>query len=71
MNSHEILLTNCRSQCYDNATLMAGHTSSVEQRIIEKNHKTLFVNCDNHSLNLVGVTAAKYNKSQLLWHVLE
>ena len=50
---------------------MASHTSGVQQKMIEKNHKPLFVNCDNHSLNLVGVSAAKYNKSQLLWHVLE
>ena len=38
---------------------MAGHTSGVQQRIIEKTHKALFVNCDNHSLNLVGVIAAR------------
>ena len=36
LNSYEILLTNRRSQCYDNATLMAGHTSGFQQRIIEK-----------------------------------
>ncbi|XP_065076558.1 uncharacterized protein LOC135700095 [Ochlerotatus camptorhynchus] len=52
-------LQDCRSQCYDNAAVMAGHKSGVQQRIIEKNHLAVFVNCDNHSLNLVGVNAAK------------
>ncbi|XP_066953190.1 zinc finger MYM-type protein 1-like [Macrobrachium rosenbergii] len=47
----------CRSQCYDNAAVMAGHKSGV-QRITEKNSKTVFVNCDNHSLNLAGIYAA-------------
>lgn len=52
-------LQDCRSQCYDNAAVMAGHRSGVHQRITEKNKLALFVNCDNHSLNLVGVHAAK------------
>ncbi|XP_071034198.1 zinc finger MYM-type protein 1-like [Parasteatoda tepidariorum] len=38
LNCDEISLTNCRSQCYDNAVVMAGHTSGVQQRIMEKNH---------------------------------
>ena len=52
-------LQDCRSQCYDNAAVMAGHRSGVNQRISEKNNLAVFVNCDNHSLNLVGVYAAK------------
>ncbi|XP_066944544.1 52 kDa repressor of the inhibitor of the protein kinase-like [Macrobrachium rosenbergii] len=48
----------CRSQCYDNAIVMAGHKSGVQQRIIEKNSKAVFVICDNHSLNLAGIHAA-------------
>jgi hypothetical protein len=52
-------LEDCRSQCYDNAAVMAGHRSGVQQRICEKNKLALYVNCDNHSLNLVGVNAAK------------
>ncbi|XP_072179742.1 zinc finger MYM-type protein 1-like [Diadema setosum] len=52
-------LKDCRSQCYDNAAVMAGHRSGVHQRISEKNELAVFVNCDNHSLNLVGVHAAK------------
>ena len=42
LNSDEIFLTNCRSQCYDNAAVMTGRTSGVQQRIMEKNHKALF-----------------------------
>ncbi|XP_053101887.1 52 kDa repressor of the inhibitor of the protein kinase-like [Hemicordylus capensis] len=52
-------LQDCRSQCYDNAAVMAGHRSGVAQRIREQNKLAVFVNCDNHSLNLVGVHAAK------------
>ena len=46
-----------RSQCYDNAAVMSGHISGVQQRIIDRNNLALFVNCDNHSLNLTGVHA--------------
>lgn len=44
---------------------MAGHTSGAQQRIMKKNHN----NCDNHSLNLVRVTAT--NQDQSLWHVVK
>ncbi|XP_013793818.1 uncharacterized protein LOC106477840 [Limulus polyphemus] len=52
-------LQDCRSQCYDNAAGTAGHRSGVHQRICEKNNLAVFVNCDNHSFNLVGIHAAK------------
>ncbi|XP_047142376.1 uncharacterized protein LOC124816736 [Hydra vulgaris] len=52
-------LADCRSQCYDNAALMTGHISGLQQRICDRNPRVLLVNCDNHSLNLVGVYAAK------------
>ncbi|XP_066958106.1 uncharacterized protein [Macrobrachium rosenbergii] len=51
-------LKHCRSQCYDNSAVMAGNKSGVQQRTIEKNSKAVFVNCDNHSLNLAGFHAA-------------
>ena len=47
-------LDDCRSQCYDNATVMSGHISGIHRMVLE----TLFVNCDNHSLNLSGVHSA-------------
>ncbi|CAH1959437.1 unnamed protein product [Acanthoscelides obtectus] len=51
----------CRSQCYDNAAVMAGHKNGVNEKLTEINRRALFVNCDNHSLNLVGVHVAKQN----------
>ncbi|GBP92611.1 hypothetical protein EVAR_63090_1 [Eumeta japonica] len=49
-------LQDCR---YDIAVVMAGRRTGVHQRISEKNNLAIFVNCDNHSLNLVGGHAAK------------
>ena len=59
LEKDDMNVENCRSQCYDNAAVMAGHKSGVHQRIKEKNNLAIFVNCDNHSLNLVGLHAAK------------
>ena len=53
-----IPLDDCRSQCYDNAAVMTGHISGLQQRICARNHRALFVNCDNHSLNLSDVHPA-------------
>ena len=51
-------MDNCRSQCYDNAAVVSGHISGVQKLIIDKNLKSIFTNCDNHSLNLCGVHAS-------------
>ncbi|GBN93720.1 hypothetical protein AVEN_132725-1 [Araneus ventricosus] len=45
--------------CYDNEAVMAGYKTGVQKRITEKNNLAIFINCDNHSLNLVGVHSAK------------
>ena len=58
LESDGIDIQGCRSQCYDNAAVMSGHLSGVQIRILEKNPKAIFANCDNHSLNLCGVHAA-------------
>ena len=58
LNADNLPLQDCRSQCYDNAAVMSGHISGVQQRITARNHRAIFVNCDNHSLNLAGVHAA-------------
>ncbi|XP_068115887.1 zinc finger MYM-type protein 1-like [Hyperolius riggenbachi] len=50
----------CRSQCYDNAAVMSGYKSGVQQRLAAINSKATFVNCDNHTLNLVGVHAVSH-----------
>ncbi|CAN7942344.1 unnamed protein product [Ixodes pacificus] len=53
-------LQDCRSQCYDNAAVMAGQKSGKFLiRITFFIRVAIFLNCDNHSLNLVGVHAAK------------
>ncbi len=59
LKSDDISLANCRSQCYDNAAVMTGHIAGLQQRIYARNSKALFVNSDNHSLNLAGVHSAK------------
>lgn len=59
LKSDEIPLADCRAQCYDNAVVMTGYISGLQQRICDRNHRALFVNCDNHSLNLAGVHSAK------------
>ena len=59
LKSDAISLADCRAQCYDNAAMMAGHISGLQQRICDRNNRALFVNCDNHSLNLAGVHSAK------------
>lgn len=51
-------ISNCRGQAYDNAAVMAGKYSGVQQRIREINPKAEFVPCSNHSLNLVCLHAA-------------
>ena len=51
-------LNDCCSQCYDNAAVMSGPLSGVQQRILNKNPKAIFINCDNHSLNLACLHAA-------------
>ena len=38
---------------------MAGHISGLQQRICARNHRALFLNCDNHSLNIAGLHSAK------------
>ncbi|KAG1687021.1 Zinc finger MYM-type protein 1 [Nymphon striatum] len=59
LKSDEIPLANCPAQCYDNAAVMTGHISGLQKRICDRNHRALFVNCDNHSLNVAGVHSAK------------
>ncbi|GBL89879.1 hypothetical protein AVEN_179644-1 [Araneus ventricosus] len=41
-------LDDCRSQCYDNVTVMAGYKTGVQKRITEKNNLAIFINCYNH-----------------------
>ena len=46
-------------QCFDKAAAMARHNSSVNERLLRKNDRALFVNCDNHSLNVFELHSAE------------
>ena len=58
LEKDQLPLRDCCSQCYDNAAVMAGHVSGVQRRILDKNPNALFINCDNHGLNLACIHAA-------------
>ena len=45
----------CRGQAYDNASTTAGVRTGAQRRIKDIDSKTLFIPCENHSLNLAGV----------------
>ena len=47
----ELHLSNCRSQCFDGASNMAGNITGLQKRICEIQPKALFVHCFNHSLS--------------------
>ncbi|KAL5517613.1 hypothetical protein EMCRGX_G003195 [Ephydatia muelleri] len=57
-NDDGLNFLDCRAQMYDNAAVMSGSISGVQTRLRERNPKAVFINCDNHSLNLAGVHAA-------------
>lgn len=59
METDKLDLKNCRGQCYDNHSVMAGWKTGVQQRISQDYPLAYFINCDNHSLNLVGVKAVE------------
>jgi len=69
-----ISLANCRSQCYDNAAVMTGHISGLQQPIYAKYSKELFVNWEKHSCcNIFGIVEIIYSffsHSALCWHKL-
>ncbi|KAL4136302.1 hypothetical protein QTP88_007850 [Uroleucon formosanum] len=52
-------LANCRGQSYDNGANMAGKWKGVQARISAINELARFIPCTAHSLNLVGLHAAK------------
>ncbi|XP_035219598.1 uncharacterized protein LOC118192706 [Stegodyphus dumicola] len=51
-------IMDCRGQTYDNAAVMAGKHTGVQQRFKDINPNAEFVPCSNHSLNLVCLHAA-------------
>lgn len=65
LEKDDLDLRNCRGQSYDNQATMAGVHSGVQQRILDKHSLAIFIPCNNHSLNLVGVHAAHINPHSL------
>ena len=63
LKDDDLKFSDCRAQMYDNAAVMSGHISGVQARLCDQNAKAIFVNCDNHSLNLAGVHAASVDPS--------
>jgi hypothetical protein len=54
-----LLIENCRGQCYDGASVMAGHVSGVSKRITDEEPRAVFVHCLAHSLNLALQESAR------------
>ena len=54
---HDIDITLCRGQSYDNASNMSGKYNGMQAKIKEINPYAAFIPCAAHSLNLVGHTA--------------
>ena len=52
-----LLLSNCRGQAYDGASVMAGHLSGVQARIKAIKPNSFFIHCCGHALNLAVVGA--------------
>ena len=57
LDKHQIKLSDCRGQSYDNASNMSGKYSGLEARIRIKNPRADYIPCFAHSLNLVGHSA--------------
>lgn len=55
---HNIDMSDCRGQSFDNASNMSGKTKGVQARLLENQTTAVYSPCAAHSLNLVGVHAA-------------
>lgn len=55
----DISLSNCRGQCFDNASNMAGKYGGLQAKIKEVYALADFVPCAGHSLALAGACAAE------------
>ena len=70
MNNLDVMM--CRRQGYDNASIMSGIHSGVQQTIKNINPKAQFVPCGNHTLNFAGVHAVGSSQlSEKFFAVLE
>lgn len=57
LDNDDLNFADCRSQCYDNANVMSGDKGSLQRLMRNENALAFYSNCDNHSLNLVGIDA--------------
>ena len=55
-------MSDCRGQCYDGASNMAGSKSGVAARLLEEEPRALLTHCYGHSLNLAVSDAMKQSK---------
>ena len=46
-------ITQCRGQCYDGSSNMAGSKNGVKEQILRKELQALFIHCYGHVLALV------------------
>uniref|UniRef100_A0A3B4XMQ3 DUF4371 domain-containing protein n=1 Tax=Seriola lalandi dorsalis TaxID=1841481 RepID=A0A3B4XMQ3_SERLL len=79
LQKHNLNISDCRGQSYDNGSNMMGQKQGVQARILQNNSKALCVPFSSHTLNLVadaaklsvlsisffGVLQGLYNLSQL------
>lgn len=59
LHKHNIDISDCRGQGYDNGANMSGKTKGVQAEILKRNPLATYSLCVSHSLNLVGVHAAE------------
>ncbi len=59
LQRHNLNISDCRGQSYDNGSNMMGQKQGVQARILQQNNKALCVPCSSHTLNLVVADAAK------------
>lgn len=59
LEKHNIDISRCRGQGYDNGSNMSGRYKGVQVLILERNPQTIFAPCRAHTLNLCGVHAVE------------
>lgn len=52
LEQYGLPIENCHGQSYDNTAVMAGARSGAQKQILGVNPRAMFVNCENHTLNL-------------------
>jgi hypothetical protein len=58
---HDIPISDCRGQSYDNTSNMSGRYNGLQAKLKSVNELADYIPCTSHSLNLVGVSAAECN----------